>query len=209
LPNRTFWNLPQEKRLAITRAAAEEFAGRTYETASLSRIVERLGIAKGSMYQYFDNKTDLYRFVVEDAYKTKKGYLDPVWAQDIGFFERIKAYYQAAFAFSQDHPLYHRVIHQFWESRDVSIQADVQQALTRREMDFQRLLEEAAARGEIKEGMSRQAAFFAYHSVGKQLIEDFAGVSKHEQRQHQRFIEQVLDVLELGLRADGRLNSDD
>ena len=45
----TFDNLPAEKRERIIELALAEFAEHPYALASLSRIVERAGIAKGSI----------------------------------------------------------------------------------------------------------------------------------------------------------------
>lgn len=66
MPKPTFLNLPDEKRLRITELAIDEFSSHPYRQASLSRIVARAGIAKGSMYQYFENKLDLYQWLVVD-----------------------------------------------------------------------------------------------------------------------------------------------
>lgn len=67
MPKKTFQNLPEGKRIAILHACFEEFAINNYEKASISRIVKTLGIAKGSMYQYFENKKDLYFYLIDYA----------------------------------------------------------------------------------------------------------------------------------------------
>jgi AcrR family transcriptional regulator len=67
MPHDTWWNLDQHKRDAILATALTEFAAHNYAQASLSAIVKSLGIAKGSMYQYFADKEDLYLYVVKWA----------------------------------------------------------------------------------------------------------------------------------------------
>jgi len=59
----TFDNLSPEKRDLILREAVREFADHGYRQASVNRIVERTGIAKGSLYQYFANKEALFLYV--------------------------------------------------------------------------------------------------------------------------------------------------
>ncbi len=49
-------NLPNEKRERIENAAIEEFATYTFRDASINRIISSVGIAKGSFYQYFNDK---------------------------------------------------------------------------------------------------------------------------------------------------------
>jgi len=63
MPKHTFLNLPEEKRERILRAALEEFSAADYAKATIDRIVERAGIPKGSFYQYFEDKDDLYEYV--------------------------------------------------------------------------------------------------------------------------------------------------
>ena len=60
MPKQTFFNLPQEKRETIMNAAIEEFAEYGLENASTNRIVKNSGIAKGSFYQYFEDKQDVF-----------------------------------------------------------------------------------------------------------------------------------------------------
>ena len=60
MPKQTFFNLPEEKRETIINAAVEEFAEYGLENASTNRIVKNSGIAKGSFYQYFEDKQDVF-----------------------------------------------------------------------------------------------------------------------------------------------------
>ncbi|MCQ3938550.1 MAG: hypothetical protein DPW18_16100 [Chloroflexi bacterium] len=65
MPKQTFFNLPEEKRQAIVNAAIDEFAEYGFEPASINRIVANSGIAKGSFYQYFDDKLDVFRHLID------------------------------------------------------------------------------------------------------------------------------------------------
>ena len=64
MPKQTFFNLTEEKRRQIIDIAIDEFADNDYEKASISKIVARAGIAKGSFYQYFADKDDLYGYLI-------------------------------------------------------------------------------------------------------------------------------------------------
>ena len=48
MPKETYFNLPDDKRQAILDLAIEEFASHDYKNASISRIVERAGIARST-----------------------------------------------------------------------------------------------------------------------------------------------------------------
>ena len=65
MPKKTFFNLPEEKREKIIEMALEEFSKNTFTNASITKIAENAGIAKGSVYQYFSDKKDLYKYIVE------------------------------------------------------------------------------------------------------------------------------------------------
>jgi AcrR family transcriptional regulator len=65
-----FRNLDRETRHRILETAAEEFAARGFEGTSLNRLIDRLGISKGSFYYYFDDKADLFTTVVDHAWAT-------------------------------------------------------------------------------------------------------------------------------------------
>lgn len=65
LPLKTFLNLPDDKQKEIINVCLHEFSHYDFKSASLTRIVDRLNIAKGSFYRYFENKKDLYLYLME------------------------------------------------------------------------------------------------------------------------------------------------
>ena len=56
---KTFNNLDKQKQDRIFNAAVREFSEWGYAGASINTMVENLGIAKGSIFQYFGNKEGL------------------------------------------------------------------------------------------------------------------------------------------------------
>ncbi len=64
MPTSTFFNLPPPKREKLLHAAIAEFARRPYGEVSINRIIQTAGIPRGSFYQYFADKTDLFRHVL-------------------------------------------------------------------------------------------------------------------------------------------------
>ena len=71
MPKNTFTKLSELKKQQLLRAAYQEFSLKNLESASISLLVKKLGIAKGSIYQYFDNKEDMYLFLLEYAEQRK------------------------------------------------------------------------------------------------------------------------------------------
>jgi TetR/AcrR family transcriptional regulator len=57
----------QETRLRLLEAAAKEFARVGLARANINEISVAAGLAKGTMYNYFDSKDELFLAVVEEA----------------------------------------------------------------------------------------------------------------------------------------------
>jgi len=104
MPTPTFFRLPEERRALIVREAIREFSERTYAEASLSRIARRTGVAKGSFYQYFEDKLDLYRWLLTDeAPRKKRAFVGAVsWGGD--FWAGLEAFVERGMAFLVEHP---------------------------------------------------------------------------------------------------------
>lgn len=62
----TFLRLPEEKRKRFLDAAWEEFTAVPYTDVSINKIVRRARIPRGSFYQYFTDKTDLFAYLLND-----------------------------------------------------------------------------------------------------------------------------------------------
>ena len=56
-------NLDEKKRIKIINSAMEEFSKNTYDKASTNRIVEKAGLSKGSLFNYFGSKERLYKYL--------------------------------------------------------------------------------------------------------------------------------------------------
>ena len=65
MPKKVFLELDAEKQKRITDAAIKEFATYGYENSSTNRIVKECGISKGSLFKYFDNKEELYFYLID------------------------------------------------------------------------------------------------------------------------------------------------
>ena len=71
MPKDTFFNLPDEKRKKIINAAINQFSEFHYSNVTINKIVQHAKIPKGSFYQYFENKDDLYIYLFTEFGDTK------------------------------------------------------------------------------------------------------------------------------------------
>ena len=72
MPSSTFLNLPAEKQEKLLKAATREFSHRPFNEASINQIIKEAGIPRGSFYMYFQDKEDLFRYLL-------KGYVDQLF----------------------------------------------------------------------------------------------------------------------------------
>ena len=79
MPTKTYFNLQDEKRERIFQAAMNEFALRNVQEASLANIVTMAGISRGSIYQYFQDKEDIYIHVFEKLRAERAEYVKPAF----------------------------------------------------------------------------------------------------------------------------------
>lgn len=66
MPTETFFNLPQEKRARLVAAIRNELSRVPFNEVSINRIVRAAGIPRGSYYQYFISRDDLYDFLLTE-----------------------------------------------------------------------------------------------------------------------------------------------
>lgn len=99
MPKSTFYNLSDDKKKRIFDAAVQEFSTRRFSEASLNQIIKNAGIPKGSFYQYFNDKEDIYLYMLEEMSKEEPE-LDPnagVPDPEADFFEIVIQRTKASF----------------------------------------------------------------------------------------------------------------
>lgn len=105
MPTETWWNLPEEKRTRITDVAIAEFGARGFSAGSLNVIAREAGIAKGSLFQYFEDKLDLFATVCEEGSSRIEaaaiGGVDP----EAPFFELLRDIVFRWLTYFRTHPL--------------------------------------------------------------------------------------------------------
>src|SRR5437867_2458811 len=65
MPRSTWANLDAQRRDRVLQAAMAEFGRHGYSGGSLNVIAREAGVAKGSLFQYFDDKFDFFAHVAE------------------------------------------------------------------------------------------------------------------------------------------------
>jgi TetR/AcrR family transcriptional regulator len=90
--NHKFFSLKPEKRERIINAALKEFAKNGYDKASTNEIVKESGISKGSLFNYFISKKELYLFLLDYVVKVIEQMYDEVDWSETDFFKRMRQF---------------------------------------------------------------------------------------------------------------------
>ena len=126
MPKPTFEKLPDSKRASFLKGFLEEFAAKNYDKASVSVVVRKLNIAKGSVYQYFENKLDLYLYLKSLCEMTKMQYVLGIKrASYATFWEYYRAQYEAGIQFDLEHPLESQFLYRIGEQESSDVLKDV------------------------------------------------------------------------------------
>ena len=72
MPYQTFFNLPEVKCQRLMDAVWQEFTTVSYNEASINKIIQAAGISRGSFYQYFAGKQDLFSYLLTTVYTAGK-----------------------------------------------------------------------------------------------------------------------------------------
>ena len=78
MPKTTFFRLDEDKQERVMRSAIEEFQENGYAAANIGRIADKAGIAKGSIYQYFEDKVDFFLYAVRWTLHYFQNRMDPL-----------------------------------------------------------------------------------------------------------------------------------
>lgn len=66
MPTSTYFRLPEEKRERLIGACWAEMTRVRFSDMSVNRIISQAQIPRGSFYQYFSDKEDMIRYLLED-----------------------------------------------------------------------------------------------------------------------------------------------
>lgn len=111
MPKETFNNLTQDKKQKIFNAAVREFSTKRFSEASINQIVKTAGIPRGSFYQYFNDKEDIFQYVFMEILKEKQEIL--LSAEDVNpdadIFEVLMQTTRVSYKWSKAKPEYSQI----------------------------------------------------------------------------------------------------
>ncbi len=123
---KTFQNLKPTRQEEILQASYEEFALKGYKSASLSEIIKKVGVAKGSFYRYFSSKKELYTYLIQDSSARRLSNLDKLIDKPgIDFFDLIRQNFLDKIDFDKANPLIGGFLYKIMHEKDNSEVAEI------------------------------------------------------------------------------------
>lgn len=93
MPKDTFYNLNKTKKDKIIEVLKETFKNKTIFDANIKEIVEKLNIARGSFYQYFENLEDAYFMILElETVDIHKLFIEILKENSLDVFKSLEIY---------------------------------------------------------------------------------------------------------------------
>ena len=90
MPKQTFFHLPKEKQDILIQSAKKEFSRVPLHEASIANIIKDAGIPRGSFYQYFEDKEDLYFYLLNQlAQRNSERFITSLKENNGDLFETI------------------------------------------------------------------------------------------------------------------------
>lgn len=193
----------------------EEFSENDYKSVSVSRIVKRAEIAKGSFYQYFEDKKACYLYLIQLGMDERMAFMNqaPPPEQELDTFEYLRWLMNAGTQFEFSSPQLARIGYRAVFD-DVPLPEETLKVIRGGTKDFFfQQVQQGIQQGYIKADIDPNIAAFIFNAVftnlGQYLMERFEiqpddllqkGGQAFNQNTAQKAMNQVINILEHGLR---------
>ncbi len=201
---KTYYNLPEEKRERIYNALLDEFSEKSYAKVSVTNICREADIAKGSFYQYFDNKKDALFVVLDNLVQMKWRIYEEVVKdiEEVGFFRTFELMIEKNLNLISENPKLHRL------SGNILSEQEIVKELFMRYGDMTRkalhkMIITGMERNEIDKSYDIDFLMYVFTSLQKSVADYIVYLRKSEKGfeigDYRRVIDQYIRVFEKGV----------
>ena len=210
MPKQTFFNLPQAKRQTIIDVAIEEFAENGFENASINRMVANSGISKGSFYQYFADKLDLFKHLIDLLAQEKTEFFKDKHppGNNLDTFQFYRWLVKTGMGFNAANPHLVQAISRVLLTEGMFYGKDFAEYREQSTMMLTTMLQQAIERGEVDPSIDVELAVMIIETWNNAITNYFLkeGLRQDDMMawvrspQTQERIDKMLYVMEYGLR---------
>jgi AcrR family transcriptional regulator len=198
LPKRTFHRLDDDKKERVIRAAIEEFQARGFENAKIEAIARGAGVAKGSIYQYFDDKKELFLYCVTWALEYFMKAIDrQTPLQDMDVYDYFLSGSRERFELLKQEPLLVAFSMEIYTGKFGSLALEASRELSRIGEEYElRLIANGKRKGTVREDLDDKTLLLFFQGVTEkfdaEIMEKVKSVDYNPTEEQYREMEHVL-----------------
>ncbi len=117
----TFENISEEKRKTILDVAVNEFATKGFENANINTIAKKAQVSVGSLYKYFDTKSDLFLTSVNYGISSLEEILGAIIETDEDVILKLEKLLHEAISFSRRNAVMIKLYNEFTTERNAEL----------------------------------------------------------------------------------------
>lgn len=165
----------KDKQKRIIEAAILEFSEKGFENANTNRIARDANISVGSLFKYFESKTDLFLYIVKLAEAELESQIHGVLSMGKGFFETVEMILSLIDEYSKTDKALVRLYHEMTSIGQSSLVETVVSTLEKvAGSEYKTIIKAAQDRGEIRADVDPAVVAFILDNIFMSLQFSYA-----------------------------------
>jgi len=211
LPKRTFFRLDEDKQERVIRGAIEEFQAHGFEKAKIEEIAQKAGVAKGSIYQYFHDKKELFLYSVTWALEYFMKVIDrQTPLKDLDVYDYFLSGSRQRFELLKREPLLVEFSIDVASGKYGSLAGDANRELRRMGEEYElKLIANGKKRGTIREDLEDKTLLLFFQGVTEKFSELLLAKAKdcgyepseEEFREFENLLKNMVSLLRQGMEG--------
>jgi AcrR family transcriptional regulator len=189
----------------LINAALDEFMEKSFDKASLNNILKNANLSKGTFYYHFNDKKDLYLYLVELVAEEKKNYMQQVSTNEnidpSNIFDLFNMQVRYALDFAKSNLKYYKFGQLMLKEENEEIKKGLKEKISAQSKDYiGPLIDNAYEKGYIREDVPKEFStkIFSYmFSNFYEIFEDEIDLDNFDKAAEE--LDYLLEILKNGL----------
>jgi AcrR family transcriptional regulator len=202
MPKPTFFNLPQKKQDKIIEAGFYEFGNNRYTDVKLNHLIKRAGIPKGSFYQYFKGKEDIYLYILTLIGQKKALYLSPKLRNpdNLDFFTMLRELFMSGIEFVRNEPEIAKISEHFFKDMHSDALGKLDIPYEMYVNPFIAFIEKGIANGDIRDDVDVRFTAKFIQALNLSIVDSLDEFFEHDDTENFEYaVEKLIDFLKNGI----------
>ncbi len=204
MPSQTFVNLEENKKSRVIASAIDEFATKPFEQVMISDIIKTAKIPRGSFYQYFTDKEDLYLYIIDLIREEKLKYISKTLTniEGLPFLDLIRKLFEDGVGFAIENPKLVRILDHLLKNKNSLYDKLMADNMALAEEIYANLIEIDKSKGLIRQEINT----LAFAKIVVQLTSNITFEEldlEHESASYEKMIERnehIMEIIEYGVK---------